>query len=600
MNNTINKKGIIKEINGPIVTIKLPGVQNGEQVRIGSLGLYGEVISLEGEEALAQIYESTEMVRPGEPVEGLGHPLSVELGPGLIGGIFDGVQRPLEAMFLKAGDQIPRGLSPLPLDREKEWHFVPSENLEPNMPIIGGAVLGRVQESETVEHRILVPPNIDGELIELAPEGKYHLEESIGQVRDYSGQIHHLKLYHRWPVRRPRPYQSRDNGIEPLITGQRILDTFFPLLKGSKCAVPGPFGAGKTVVQHQVARWANADIVIYVGCGERGNELVDVLDSFPKLKDPYTGRPLMDRTLLIANTSNMPVVAREASIYVGITIAEYYRDQGFDVVMLADSTSRWAEALREVSGRLGQMPVEEGYPAYLASRLAAFYERAGRVETMDSGKGSVTLIGAVSPPGGDFSEPVTSHTKEIIQTFWALSKELADARHYPAIDWVDSFSADVGTAAVWWHENIDRNWEKRRAQALGMLARDAELSRIVNLVGPEALSSAQRWVLEGAGLIKEGVLQQSALDPVDTFSSPEKQFMLLDLILAVYDAGAELIELGVPVQELSDMSVLARLRRCKELYDSSQIDQLKAFRDEALNDFKEIHSEYAQRGEQTA
>ncbi|MCU7870111.1 MAG: V-type ATP synthase subunit A, partial [Candidatus Thiodiazotropha sp. (ex Lucinoma borealis)] len=484
--------------------------------------------------------------------------------------------------------------------REKLWHFSPTENLEPNMPIIGGARLGVVQETETVEHRIIVPPNIEGELIELAPEGDYNLEETIGQVRDRHGKVRHLKLYHRWPVRKPRPYQSRDNGVEPLITGQRILDTFFPLLKGSKCAVPGPFGAGKTVVQHQVARWANADIVIYVGCGERGNELVDVLDSFPKLKDPYTGRPLMDRTLLIANTSNMPVVAREASIYVGITIAEYYRDQGYDVVMLADSTSRWAEALREVSGRLGQMPVEEGYPAYLASRLAAFYERAGRVETMDCGKGSVTLIGAVSPPGGDFSEPVTSHTKEIIQTFWALSKELADARHYPAIDWVDSFSADVGTAAEWWHENIDRGWEKRRAQALGMLARDAELSRIVNLVGPEALSSAQRWVLEGSALIKEGVLQQSALDPVDTFSSPEKQFMLLNLILSVYDEGAALIELGVPVQELAEMPILARLRRCKELYDSSQIDQLKAFRDEALNDFKEIHSEYAQRGEQTA
>jgi V/A-type H+-transporting ATPase subunit A len=600
MKNTTDNKGTIKEINGPIVTIEFPGVRNGEQVRIGRLGLYGEVIALEGKEALAQIYESTETVRPGEPVHGLGHPLSVELGPGLIGGIFDGVQRPLTDMFLKAGDQIPRGLSPLPLNRDKEWHFLPTENLEPNMSIVGGTRLGTVQETETVEHRILVPPNITGKLIELAPEGDYHLEESIGQVQDSQGQIHHLKLYHRWPVRKQRPYQSRDHGVEPLITGQRILDTFFPLLKGSKCAVPGPFGAGKTVVQHQVARWANADIVIYVGCGERGNELVDVLESFPKLKDPYSGRPLMDRTLLIANTSNMPVVAREASIYVGITIAEYYRDQGYDVVMLADSTSRWAEALREVSGRLGQMPVEEGYPAYLASRLAAFYERAGRVETIDNGKGSVTLIGAVSPPGGDFSEPVTSHTKEIIQTFWALSKELADARHYPAIDWVDSFSADVGTAAQWWHKNIDRSWEKRRAQALGMLARDAELSRIVNLVGPEALSSAQRWVLEGAAMIKEGVLQQSALDPVDTFSSPEKQFFLLDLILAIYDAGADLIELGVPVQELSEIPVLARLRRCKELYDSSQIDQLKVFRDEALNDFKEIHSEYAQRGEQTA
>ncbi|MBL3616770.1 MAG: V-type ATP synthase subunit A, partial [gamma proteobacterium endosymbiont of Lamellibrachia anaximandri] len=436
--------------------------------------------------------------------------------------------------------------------------------------------------------------------IEIAPQGDYNLDQTIARVKTADGEIRRLKLFHRWPVRQPRPYLHRDHSSEPLITGQRILDTFFPLLKGGKGAVPGPFGAGKTMVQHQVARWSNADIVIYVGCGERGNELVDVLDSFPKLKDPYTGRSLMERTLLVANTSNMPVVAREASIYVGITIAEYYRDQGHDVVMLADSTSRWAEALREVSGRLGQMPVEEGYPAYLASRLSAFYERAGRVETHDCGKGSVSLIGAVSPPGGDFSEPVTSHTKEIIQTFWALSKELADARHYPAIDWVDSFSADVSTAAIWWHEQVDRNWEKRRGQALSMLARDAELSRIVNLVGPEALSSAQRWILEGAALIKEGALQQSALDPVDTFSSPEKQFLLLDTLLTIYDQGADLIELGVPVQELSDLPILAKLRRCKEVYDSDQLDQLRVFREQAIKSFESIRSEYAQRGEQTS
>ncbi len=591
-------QGTIQEINGPIVSIRLPGVCNGEQIRVGELGLYGEVIALQGDQALAQIYESTEMLRPGEPAVGLGHPLSVELGPGLIGGIFDGVQRPLEKMYLEAGDQIPRGLSPDPLDRDTRWHFVPSDLLEPNMPIIGSARLGEVQETQTLLHKILVPPDVEGQLLEIAPEGDYTLDETIAQVCLTNGQVRKLRLYHRWPVRRPRPYQGRDHGVEPLLTGQRILDTFFPLLKGGKGAVPGPFGAGKTMIQHQIARWANVDIVIYVGCGERGNELVDVLDSFPQLKDPYTGRPLMERTLLIANTSNMPVVAREASIYVGITIAEYYRDQGNDVVMLADSTSRWAEALREVSGRLGQMPVEEGYPAYLASRLAAFYERAGRVDTMDCGKGSVSLIGAVSPPGGDFSEPVTSHTKEIIQTFWALSKELADARHYPAIDWVDSFSEDVSTAARWWHKEVDRNWERRRGEALAILARDAELSRIVNLVGPEALSSAQRWVLEGASLIKEGVLQQSALDPVDSFSSPQKQFLLLDLMLSVYDQGAELIDLGVPVQQLASLPVMARLRRCKEQYDSSQIEQLRAFQQEALGSFQAIRFEYAQHEEQ--
>ena len=347
------------------------------------------------------------------------------------------------------------------------------------------------------------------------------------------------------------------------------------------------------MVQQQIARWSNADIVIYVGCGERGNELVDVLETFPRLTDPYTGRSLMERTLLIANTSNMPVVAREASIYCGLTMAEYYRDMGYDVVVLADSTSRWAEALREVSGRLGQMPVEEGYPAYLASRLAAVYERAGRVETFGAGPGSVTLIGAVSPPGGDFSEPVTSHTKDIVETFWALSKELADARHYPSIDWVTSFSGHVHTAAQWWHREVDPNWERRRATALSLLARDAELSRIVNLVGPEALSDAQRWELEGASLVKEGVLQQSALDEVDTFCSPHRQFALLDLVITLYREGAALIEMGVPVGELQRLPMLAKVRRAKSMYSNDQLEQFQAFREEVVTAMVEIRVEYS-------
>ncbi|MES9881446.1 MAG: V-type ATP synthase subunit A [Sedimenticola sp.] len=589
-----NKTGIIQEINGPIVTIRMPGVRNGEQVKIGEMGLYGEVISLKGENALVQSYEPTESIRPGGPVEGLGWPLSVELGPGLLGSIFDGVQRPLETIFHTAGDHIPRGLNLPALDREKEWHFCPTEALERGTWINAGALLGTVQETRVIEHRIMVPAHFQrGELIELAPEGDYRLEDTIGRIRTPLGQVHKLRLFHRWPVRTPRPYLQRDHGVAPLITGQRILDTFFPLLKGGKGAVPGPFGAGKTVVQQQIARWSNADIVIYVGCGERGNELADVLETFPQLQDPYSGHKLMERTLLVANTSNMPVVAREASIYVGMTMAEYYRDQGYDVVMLADSTSRWAEALREVSGRLGQMPVEDGYPAYLASRLAALYERAGRVESFSCGKGSVSLIGAVSPPGGDFSEPVTAHTKEIIQTFWALSKELADARHYPAIDWVDSFSEHVDTAAEWWHKEIDPSWRARRSQALTLLARDAELSRIVNLVGPEALSSAQRWELEGAALIKEGVLQQSALDPVDTFSSPEKQFALLDMALTILEKGAELIELGISVQELTALPMLARARRAKQTYDSEQVGKIHEMKEEFLHEFHNIRLEYA-------
>jgi V/A-type H+-transporting ATPase subunit A len=591
--NKSSRKGIIREINGPIILITLPGVRNGEQVKIGTLGLYGEVITLKGDNAVVQAYESTEGVRPGEPVEGLGWPLSVELGPGLLGGIFDGVQRPLETIFDQSGDHIPRGLSVPALDREKQWCFRPNENLQHGEQLAPGTQLGTVQETETIEHRILLPQDRSGELVELAPEGDYRLEEPIGRVRTSDGRTRKLKLYQRWPVRTPRPYCHRDHGVAPLITGQRILDTFFPLLKGGKGAVPGPFGAGKTVVQQQVARWSNADIVIYVGCGERGNELVEVLETFPRLEDPYSGRKLMERTLLVANTSNMPVVAREASIYIGITMAEYYRDQGYDVVMLADSTSRWAEALREVSGRLGQMPVEEGYPAYLASRLAAVYERAGRVETCGCGKGSVTLIGAVSPPGGDFSEPVTAHTKESIQTFWALSKELADARHYPAIDWVESFSEDVRIAGHWWHEKVNPAWEKRRGEALALLARDAELSRIVNLVGPEALSAAQRWKLEGAALIKEGVLQQNALDPVDSFASPEKQFILLDIVLTIYEKGAELIELGVPVQELTELPMLSKARRAKQVYDSTQIEQLRELAEEFNQTFQKLRLEYA-------
>ena len=594
------RSGHIREINGPILRIHMPGGRNGEQVRIGSLDIIGEIIALEGNDAIVQAYESTEGLRPGEPVSGLGHPLTVELGPGMLQGIFDGVQRPLKEIASLAGDNIPRGLRIDSLDRTREWPFEPADGLQPGAEIRSGSRLGTVQETETIEHRILVPPNVAGELIDLAPAGDYILDATIARVRDPKGTVHKLKLFHRWPVREPRPYKTRDHGVEPLITGQRILDTFFPLLKGGKGAVPGPFGAGKTMVQQQVARWSNADIVIYVGCGERGNELVDVLESFPKLQDPHTGRGMMERTLLVANTSNMPVVAREASVYVGMTMAEYFRDQGYDVVMLADSTSRWAEALREVAGRLGHMPVEEGYPAYLGSRLAAVYERAGRVQTLDGERGSVTLIGAVSPPGGDFSEPVTSHTKEIIQTFWALSKELADARHYPSVDWVDSFSQDVPIAAGWWAKEISGAWSQRRAQALSLLARDAELSRIVNLVGPEALSSAQRWELEGAALVKEAVLQQSALEDADSYCSPQKQFQLLELVMQVFDQGKELIGMGAPVQELAEHPVMARIRRAKSTWRSDESEQLAAFSTEVYQALGALRSEYASSQETTS
>lgn len=588
--------GKVIEVNGPLVTVELAGVRTGEQVRIGSLALMGEVIARHGERALVQMYEPTESLRPGEPVEALGSPLSVELGPGLLGGIFDGVQRPLLEHSRQHGDYVPRGVHIPPLDRAKLWRFQPRAELRIGMRIESGASLGSVQETQTIAHHILVPPDMGGELLEMIAASDVTIEAVVARVRSDRGEIHELKLFHRWPVRIPRPYRRRNDAVAPLLTGQRILDTFFPLVKGGRAAVPGPFGAGKTMVQQQIARWADADIVIYVGCGERGNELVDILESFPKLVDPNTGRSLMERTLLVANTSNMPVVAREASIYVGVTLAEYYRDQGYDVVMVADSTSRWAEALREVAGRLGQMPVEEGYPAYLASRLAAFYERAGRVETLAGGNGSITVIGAVSPPGGDFSEPVTSHTKEIVQTFWALSKELADARHYPAVDWVESFSGYIASCGGWWAEHVDPHWGEYRAAALGILSQAEELARIVNLVGPEALSPQQRWTLEGVALFREGVLQQSALDPVDSYCSPQKQFALLDLMLTIYRRGTELLELGVPVQELLRLPLLPDAQRLKSSYGNGQMKELGEFAARVNGEFERLRNEYAQHG----
>jgi V/A-type H+/Na+-transporting ATPase subunit A len=584
--------GTIVEINGPLVIARLPGVPNGEQVRVGELGLTGEIIGLDGETAMIQVYEATDGLRPGEAVESLGHPLSVELGPGLLGRIFDGVQRPLEVLTGISGDYIARGIDAPALPRDRRWQFTPSEGLAAGARLAGGEVLGEVPETDTITHRILVPPATGGELTDLVPAGEYSLDDVIAKLRDDAGREHELKLFHQWPVREPRPYRERDDAVAPLITGQRILDTFFPLVKGGKGAVPGPFGAGKTVVQQQIARWSNADIVIYVGCGERGNELVDILETFPQLTDPNSGRSLMERTLLVANTSNMPVVAREASIYVGVTMAEYYRDQGYDVVTVADSTSRWAEALREVAGRLGQMPVEEGYPAYLASRMAAFYERAGRVTALSGKSGSVTLIGAVSPPGGDLSEPVTSHTKEIVQTFWALSKELADARHYPAVDWTDSFSEYIAIAAGWWAEETDPSWERKRARAMELLGEAEELSRIVNLVGTEALSSAQRWDLEGAMLIREGVLQQSALDPVDSYASPAKQYALLSLMLAIHERGAALLGAGVPVTRLLELPVLAKARRAKSEYASDAAADIDAVGTDAQKEFDRLLAEY--------
>lgn len=586
--------GSVVEINGPLVKVRLPHVRTGEQVSIGPLALTGEVLGRKGEDAIVQVYESTETLRPGDDVVPLGHPLSVELGPGLLGRIFDGVQRPLDEISRLHGDTIPRGISVTSLDREALWRFMPRPGLTVGEEVSQGFSLGEVPETESIVHHILVPPGINGKLVELAPAGEYRVEDTIAVLRDAEGREHRLQLFHRWPVRVPRPHMRRIHTAEPLLSGQRIIDLFFPVLKGGKAAIPGPFGAGKTILQHQIARWSNADIVIYVGCGERGNELVDILNSFPALKDPHTGRSLMERTLLVANTSNMPVVAREASIYVGVTLAEYYRDQGYHVVMVADSTSRWAEALREVGGRLGEMPVEEGYPAYLASRLAAFYERAGRVETFSGRRGSVTLIGAVSPPGGDFSEPVTSHTKEIVRAFWALSKELADARHYPAIAWSDSFSGYIEDVTGWWEEHVSTKWAEYRADALELLAQADELDRIVNLVGPEALSAQQRWVLEMARLIREGLLQQNAIDDIDSYASAAKQFQLLKLMHDTWKQGDNLLASGVPVQVLLEIPELTRVIRARSLYGNDEVDAIRELGIAVKSAFRAIHGEYQQ------
>ncbi|MBF0263903.1 MAG: V-type ATP synthase subunit A [Gammaproteobacteria bacterium] len=607
--------GKLTYINGPLVKAILANASIGEQVQLGQLKLMGEVIGREDNTALIQVYEDTQSLKPGEQVIALGHPLSVELGPGLLGKIFDGVQRPLQQILKQAGDEIPRGLDIPALDQNQQWPFIPNSSLKIGDKILPGQIIGEVKETLSITHKILIPPdkiplNSKGELVEIADAGNYTLKDPIARIKIIgAGQNKEQDIYlsHHWPVRKARPFLRRDQSSEPLITGQRIFDTFFPLLKGGKAAIPGPFGAGKTMVQQQIARWSNADIVIYVGCGERGNELVDVLESFPEMIDPKNKHSLMERTILVANTSNMPVVAREASIYVGVTIAEYYRDQGLDVVMVADSTSRWAEALREVAGRLGQMPVEEGYPAYLASHLAAFYERSGRVHILaeqaledkafdnkDSElKGSVTLIGAVSPPGGDFSEPVTGHTKDIVQTFWALSKELADARHYPSVSWTDSFSGYVDETAKWWAAEINPNWKAYRALCLSLLSQSQELMRIVNLVGAEALSGKQRWILLMAELIREGLLQQSALDDVDSYASPEKQFLLLQMMILIYQQGLGLIELGMPIQKINSLPMIMQAKRSKSIYSSEQLTDLKAFIEHLENEFKQLHEEYS-------
>ncbi|MGC8675350.1 V-type ATP synthase subunit A [Fervidicoccus sp.] len=539
--------GKIKRISGSLIVAEgMKGVKMYEVVEVGSDGIIGEVTRIVGDDAYIQVYESTSGIKPGDIVVSSGSPLSVELGPGLLTQIYDGIQRPLEVIKEKSGSIfIRRGIKSPALPRNKKWHFMPNKELKTGDEVSSGTVLGSVKETELIEHRILVPPNISGKLTFLAKEDDYSVEDVIAKVTK-ENEERELKLYHNWPVRIPRPFKEKLEPTEPLITGLRIIDTFFPIAKGGTAAIPGGFGTGKTVTLHGIAQWSEAKVVIYIGCGERGNEMTEVLEKFPHYKDPWTGRPLMERTILIANTSNMPVAAREASIYVGVTLAEYYRDQGYDVLLVADSTSRWAEALREIGGRLEEMPAEEGYPSYLASRLAEFYERAGRVIALGDPKriGSVTLGGAVSPPGGDFTEPVTSHTRRFVRVFWALDTTLAYSRHYPAINWLTSYSAYAETVAEWWKKNVSPSWAEDRQKALNILYRENEIKEIVRLVGTEGLSESDKLILFIANVLKDGFLKQNAFDPIDAFSEPKRQYKMLKSILEVYEKLNAIISSG--------------------------------------------------------
>lgn len=557
-------KGVIKKVAGPLVIAE--GMRDANMfdvVRVSSSRLIGEIIEIHGDRASIQVYEETSGLGPGQPVESTGVPMSVELGPGLIGSIYDGIQRPLDAiMEVTGGNLLNRGVEVPSLKREKKWRFEPS--LSVGTKVTGGDIIGSVQETEIVTQRIMVPVGIEGTLTKIEA-GEYTVTETVAEVTDEKGEIHPIGLMQRWPVRRGRPYKTKLSPDMPLVTGQRVIDTLFPIAKGGVAAVPGPFGSGKTVVQHQLAKWADADIVVYIGCGERGNEMTDVLNEFPELKDPKTGKSLMERTVLIANTSDMPVAAREASIYTGITIAEYFRDMGYSVALMADSTSRWAEALREMSGRLEEMPGEEGYPAYLGSRLAQFYERAGRVISLgtEGREGALSVIGAVSPPGGDISEPVSQATLRIVKVFWSLDSDLAYKRHFPAINWLTSYSLYVDTMEKWFNEKVESDWTEMRTRLMRLLQDEAELNEIVQLVGMDALSAPERLKLEAARSIREDFLHQNAFHEIDTYTSLKKQHMLMQLILAYYDRSAEALAQGANIEHLVGLPVREKIGRFK-------------------------------------
>lgn len=549
--------GVVKRVCGPLIEVNVSGSINMlDMIQVGDDKLIGEIVRIVGDVAYAQVYEDTSGVMPGTAVYSQGEPLSVELGPGLLGTIYDGIQRPLEHIRDKSGYYIKKGVSLSSLQRDKKWSFVPVVSIGDKLK--GGSVIAEVEETKAIKHRVMVPPYIAGTVVEIAAEGEYTIDDVVCVV-EHKGKKHEIKMYQRWPVRKGRPYSEKKPLSVPLVTGQRVIDTLFPIPKGGTVAIPGGFGTGKTMTQHAVAKWCDADIIVYIGCGERGNEMTDVLMDFPKLIDPHSGRPLMERTLLIANTSNMPVAAREASIYTGISLAEYYRDMGYHVALMADSTSRWAEALRELSGRMEEMPADEGFPAYLPTRLAEFYERAGYVQNLNKSEGSISIIGAVSPPGGDFSEPVTQHSKRFVRAFWALDRNLANARHYPAISWIDSYSGYVEDISDWWHSNVSHMWKEMRFEVLDLLHRESRLQQVVKLIGEDVLPDSQKLVLEVCRYFKNSFLQQNAFDDVDKYCVAVKQIKMLEVILTFYKEGKKAMENGLTLVRLK------RLRACRQI-----------------------------------
>lgn len=578
---------IVERVSGPVVIASgLEGAQMYDLVRIGELGLLGEIIRLDGSRASIQVYEDTTGLRPGEKVVNTKQALSVELGPGLLTSIYDGTQRPLDVLRKEGGDFIGRGYAIAPLTEEKKWEFIPlkktGENVSP------GEILGEIQETPLLRHKIMVPFGVKGQLVEIN-EGRFTVKETVASIQTANGKKD-ISLSSRWRVRVPRPVLRKLPPESPLLTGQRILDTFFPVAKGGNAAIPGPFGSGKTVIQHQLAKWADSDLIVYIGCGERGNEMADVLTSFPKLQDPKSKRPLMERTILIANTSNMPVAAREASIYTGITIAEYYRDMGYDVALMADSTSRWAEALREISGRLEEMPGEEGYPAYLGRRLAEFYERGGKVVTIspEQRTGSVTLVGAVSPPGGDFSEPVSQNTLRVTRVFWALDASLASRRHFPSVNWLTSYSLYVNEISDWYRNNVAADWIDLRKEALEILQKESELQEIVQLVGFDALPEPEKGILDTARSIREDYLQQAAFDEVDTYTSIRKQYLMLSIILEFGRKEVEAIRNGARASEVSELEVKNKVARMKWAREGEMDELVNQIRKDMEEQFAEL------------